>query len=178
MLPRSEVPENFIPAQATARVTTFSFPLFILSGAPPGRLLSQWNHFSAAPGASESHTWKIASPGRWSVLPLSLSGCPVAGRGQNLSQSAFHVKRIFDFFYSHLAIFHRTHWLFSYLTKIHLSVNFSPGAIPCPFFLLFIHKVKLKFDPIDIPQIAWEAASAAAYALYHPHSPQSLNKEL
>ena len=39
VLPRSEVPENFIPAQATARVTTFSFPLFILSGAPPGRLL-------------------------------------------------------------------------------------------------------------------------------------------
>ena len=48
---------------ATARVTTFSFPLFILSGAPPGRLLSQRASFSAALGASESHTWKIALPG-------------------------------------------------------------------------------------------------------------------
>ncbi|MBQ8376920.1 MAG: hypothetical protein IJX33_07735, partial [Akkermansia sp.] len=28
------------------------------------QVVSQWNHFSAAPGASESHTWKIASPGR------------------------------------------------------------------------------------------------------------------
>ena len=40
VLPRSEVPKNFISALATARVTTFSFPLFILSGAPPGRLLA------------------------------------------------------------------------------------------------------------------------------------------
>ena len=35
---RSETPQGFISAQATARVTTFSFPLFILSDAPPGRL--------------------------------------------------------------------------------------------------------------------------------------------
>jgi len=109
VLPRSEVPENFIPAQATARVTTFSFPLFILSGAPPGRLLSQWNHFSAAPGASESHTWKIASPGRWSVLPLSLSGCPVAGRGRSLSQHLSGVKRIFNFFCTSFIFFFTKH---------------------------------------------------------------------
>ncbi|MBR1982782.1 MAG: hypothetical protein IKA23_08535, partial [Akkermansia sp.] len=82
--PRSEVPENFIPAQATARVTTFSFPLFILSGAPPGRLLSQWNRFSAAPGASESHTWKIASPGGQASSLAFLSGNPVAGCGAKL----------------------------------------------------------------------------------------------
>ncbi|MBR4310252.1 MAG: hypothetical protein IKT79_04415, partial [Akkermansia sp.] len=38
-------------------------PLFILSGAPPGRLLKPVSCISAALGASESHTWKIASPG-------------------------------------------------------------------------------------------------------------------
>ncbi|MBR3902775.1 MAG: hypothetical protein IKJ29_03860, partial [Akkermansia sp.] len=46
----------FIPAQATARVTTFSFPLFILSGTPPGRLLKPASRFSAARGTTESHT--------------------------------------------------------------------------------------------------------------------------
>ena len=63
VLPRSETPRSFIPAQATARVTTFSFPLFILSGAPPGRLLKPVSCISAALDASESHTWKIALPG-------------------------------------------------------------------------------------------------------------------
>ena len=94
---RSETPQGFISAQATARVTTFSFPLFILSGAPPGRLLSQRNRFSAAPGASESHTWKIASPGQTASGLAFLSSCPVAGRGRSLPESSFRVKRIFGF---------------------------------------------------------------------------------
>ena len=75
VLPRSETPKSFIPAQATARVTTFSFPLFILSGAPPGRLLKPVDCVTAAPGASESHTWKIASPGgveRRTAYPFEL----------------------------------------------------------------------------------------------------------
>ena len=98
MLPRSETPEDFISALATARVTTFSFPLFILSGAPPGRLLKPVNRVTAALGASESHTWKIASPGGVSGEPLSLSSCPVAGRGRSLPETLFRVKRIFEIF--------------------------------------------------------------------------------
>ena len=79
MLPRSEIPENLISALATARVTTFSFPLFILSGAPPGRLLSQRASFSAALGASESHTWKIASPGQSVSVARFPFGLPRSG---------------------------------------------------------------------------------------------------
>ena len=95
VLPRSEVPKNFIPAQATARVTTFSFPLFILSGAPPGRLLSQRASFSAALGASESHTWKIALPGGSVSVARFPFGLPRGGvRGKayhkhNFASSSF-----------------------------------------------------------------------------------------
>ncbi|MBR1982062.1 MAG: hypothetical protein IKA23_04855, partial [Akkermansia sp.] len=88
--PRSEVPENFIPAQATARVTTFSFPLFILSGAPPGRLLSQRNHFSAAPGASESHTLENCLARRSNKLARFSFGQPRSGvRGKAYHKAHF-----------------------------------------------------------------------------------------
>ena len=53
---------------------------------------------SAALGASESHTWKIASPGGVSGVPLSLSSYPVAGRGRSLPETLFRVKRIFEIF--------------------------------------------------------------------------------
>ena len=100
MLPRSEVPKNFISALATARVTTFSFPLFILSGAPPGRLLSQRASFSAAPGASESHTWKIALPGGSVSVARFPFGLPRGGvRGKayhnhRFTSSSFLQKRL------------------------------------------------------------------------------------
>ena len=76
---------NFIPALATARVTTFSFPLFILSGAPPGRLSASEQLFSTL-GTSESHTWKIASPG-WSV---SVARFPFGQPRDGVRGKAYH----------------------------------------------------------------------------------------
>ncbi|MBQ5664602.1 MAG: hypothetical protein IIV41_01900, partial [Akkermansia sp.] len=82
----------FIPAQATARVTTFSFPLFILSGAPPGRLLKPVSSISATHGASESHTWKIALPGgeeRRTAFPFGLPRSGVRGKAyQNYRETS------------------------------------------------------------------------------------------
>ena len=130
VLPRSETPKSFIPAQATARVTTFSFPLFILSGAPPGRLLKPVDCISAAPGASESHTWKIASPGGFSGEPHPLSSYPVAGRGRSLPETLFRVKRIFEIF---CAVFFSPcpkHRIFVRVTT--KKIFFNPGTeVPC-----------------------------------------------
>ena len=109
VIPRSEVPENFIPAQATARVTTFSFPLFILSGAPPGRWLKPVSCISAAPGASESHTWKIASPGGTKRRTAHSFGQPrdgVRGRAYHthfFASSAFLRFFVHDFSVHHLS---------------------------------------------------------------------------
>ena len=105
VLPRSEVPKNFIPAQATARVTTFSFPLFILSGAPPGRLLKPVDCVTAAPGASESHTWKIASPGgveRRTAYPF---GQPRSGVRRQAYRNADETSSVFlSFFVQYFSI--------------------------------------------------------------------------
>ena len=95
VLPRSEVPENFIPAQATARVTTFSFPLLSLSGAPPGRLLASELHFCRSRRLGKSYLENCLA--RWVSKRSSLSfrATPWWGAGQSLSQTGFRVKLIF-----------------------------------------------------------------------------------
>ena len=78
---RSETPQGFISAQATARVTTFSFPLFFLSGAPPGRLYPVASFSTPLQRLRKSVNLKTASPGLASLAlsePLSLSGCTVS----------------------------------------------------------------------------------------------------
>ena len=80
---RSETPQGFISAQATARVTTFSFPLFCLSGTPPGRLYPVAELLSSAVVPRKVRMLKTASPGRCSASHVSafrsaLSGCTVS----------------------------------------------------------------------------------------------------
>ncbi|MBQ8375895.1 MAG: hypothetical protein IJX33_02440, partial [Akkermansia sp.] len=54
------------------------------------QVVSQWNHFSAAPGASESHTWKIASPGRQTSGTRFSFGQPRSGvRGRAYHKARF-----------------------------------------------------------------------------------------
>ena len=106
VLPRSEVPENFIPAQATARVTTFSFPLFILSGTPPGRLLKPVSRFWAARGTTESHTWKIASPGGSASAARFPFGQPRSGvRGRVYQKPHFTSSVFLRFFVQYFCTF-------------------------------------------------------------------------
>ena len=95
VLPRSEIPKDFIPAQATARVTTFSFPLFILSGAPPGRLLASELLFSRPQRLGKSYLENCLA--RWSeaVFRLPFRATPLRGAGQNISETPFRVKLIF-----------------------------------------------------------------------------------
>ena len=78
---RSETPQGFISAQATARVTTFSFPLFILSDAPPGRLypvVEFFNSASASQKVSKLENCLARLASRFSFEPLSLSSCTVS----------------------------------------------------------------------------------------------------
>ncbi|MBP3499580.1 MAG: hypothetical protein J6J97_05790, partial [Akkermansia sp.] len=79
---------NFIPAQATARVTTFSFPLFILSGAPPGRLLASGTTFQQPPAPRKVILGKLPRPAVKQAVLVFLSGNPVAGCGGKHTRNA------------------------------------------------------------------------------------------
>ena len=72
--PRSGFPQESVFARVTARVTTFSFPLFSLSDAPPGR--SSGECCLAAHSRHHGKSLlKIASAGRIRDCFLRLASC-------------------------------------------------------------------------------------------------------
>ena len=98
MLPRSEVPEELHPGAGHGTRHDLFLPSLYPLRRPAWQVVKPVSCISAALGASESHTWKIASPGGVSGVPLSLSSYPVAGRGRSLPETLFRVKRIFEIF--------------------------------------------------------------------------------
>ena len=89
VLPRSEVPKNFISALATARVTTFSFPLFILSGAPPGRLLASELAFRPLSAPRKVILGKLPRP----VGEVSVARFPFGQPRSGVRGKAYHNHR-------------------------------------------------------------------------------------
>ena len=123
VLPRSEVPENFISALATARVTTFSFPLFILSGAPPGRLLSQWTAFLLPSAPRKVILGKLPRP----VGEVSLARFPFGQPRSGVRGKAYHNHRFTSssFLEKSLRIFDHPHLTFTKCSELELKNNFA-----------------------------------------------------
>ena len=142
-IPRSGAFFHFAPSslEATARVTTFSFPLFCLSGAPPGRFF----HSGAAAYAAALRHRKSASasllhpacavirPTVPGGLPTSaLSGCPVRGCRRIYSPHPTTSSLFYEFFRFFLISLIFKHDFFVRKARL-----LPTPPLPCPFPFAF-----------------------------------------